>query len=131
MARLTRGEARQQRHRRVRKKVFGTPERPRLCVYKSLRHIYAQLIDDTTGRTIVSVSTRDPSFNGTGGCNIESAKRVGKLRIIVRGPDKQSVGQVAAKIRGFRPLEPYKGTGIRYKDEQIIRKEGKLGGGVD
>jgi len=51
-------------------------------------------------------------------------------QIIVRGPDKQLVGQVAAKIRAFRPPEPYKGTGIRYKDEQIVRKEGKLGGGV-
>lgn len=51
-------------------------------------------------------------------------------QIIVRGADKQSVGQVAAKIRAFRPPEPYKGTGIKYKDEQLIRKEGKLGGGV-
>jgi large subunit ribosomal protein L6 len=51
-------------------------------------------------------------------------------QITVRGPDKQLVGQVAAKIRAFRKPEPYKGTGIRYKDEQIIRKEGKLGGGV-
>jgi large subunit ribosomal protein L6 len=52
-------------------------------------------------------------------------------QIIIRSPDKQLVGQVAAKIRAFRPPEPYKGTGIRYKDEQIIRKEGKLGGAVD
>ena len=51
-------------------------------------------------------------------------------QIIVRGPDKQLVGQVAAKIRSFRKPEPYKGTGIRYKDEQLIRKEGKLGGGT-
>jgi len=51
-------------------------------------------------------------------------------QIVVRGPDKQTVGQVAAEIRAFRPPEPYKGTGIRYKDEQIIRKEGKLGGGA-
>jgi large subunit ribosomal protein L6 len=51
-------------------------------------------------------------------------------QVIVRGPDKQLVGQVAAQIRAFRKPEPYKGTGIRYQDEQIIRKEGKLGGGV-
>ncbi len=50
-------------------------------------------------------------------------------QIIVRGPDKQLVGQVAAKIRSFRKPEPYKGTGIRYEDEQIIRKAGKLGAG--
>jgi len=79
MARSTRDEARRRRHRRVRKKVFGTAERPRLCVYKSLRHIYAQLIDDTCGRTLAAASTLDPSFDGTGGCNIESAKRVGEL----------------------------------------------------
>jgi len=48
-------------------------------------------------------------------------------QIILRSPDKQLVGQVAAKIRAFRKPEPYQGTGIRYKDEQIIRKEGKLG----
>jgi large subunit ribosomal protein L6 len=52
-----------------------------------------------------------------------------QTEIIVTGPDKQLVGQVAAEIRNFRPPEPYKGKGIRYKDEQIIRKEGKLGGG--
>ncbi|MGQ9477486.1 MAG: 50S ribosomal protein L6 [Candidatus Bipolaricaulia bacterium] len=48
-------------------------------------------------------------------------------QIVLRSPDKQLVGQVAAKIRSFRKPEPYQGTGIRYKDEQIIRKEGKLG----
>lgn len=79
MARLTRSEARKRRHRRVRKKLFGTPERPRLCVYKSLRHIYAQLIDDTTGRTLAAASTLDPSFNGSGGCNTVSAQQVGEL----------------------------------------------------
>lgn len=48
-------------------------------------------------------------------------------QIVLRSPDKQLVGQVAAKIRSFRKPEPYQGTGIRYKDEQVIRKEGKLG----
>lgn len=51
--------ARKRRHARVRKKVFGTPERPRLSVYRSLRHIYAQIIDDTRGHTLVSASTLD------------------------------------------------------------------------
>jgi large subunit ribosomal protein L6 len=48
-----------------------------------------------------------------------------QTEIIVRGADKQAVGQVAAKIRGFRPPEPYKGKGIRYSDEQVLRKEAK------
>ncbi len=49
--------SRLKRHRRVRKKVFGTPDKPRLCVYRSLKHIYVQLIDDTTGKTLLVVST--------------------------------------------------------------------------
>lgn len=53
----------------------------------------------------------------------------GQDKIKVSGADKQLVGQAAAEIRAFRKPEPYKGTGIRYEDEQIIRKEGKLGGG--
>lgn len=91
MARLTRAEARERRHRRVRKKIAGTPERPRLCVYKSLRHIYAQLIDDRGGRTLAAASTLDPQLGGSRGCNIESAKAVGRLiaaRARERGIDR-------------------------------------------
>lgn len=47
-------ELKKRRHLRIRKKVYGTPERPRLCVYKSLNHIYTQIIDDTKGHTLVS-----------------------------------------------------------------------------
>jgi large subunit ribosomal protein L18 len=68
------------RHRRVRKKVSGTPERPRLTVYRSLRHIYAQIIDDTVGRTLASVSTLSPDvaegLESTGNC--AAAKAAGK-----------------------------------------------------
>ena len=53
-------EARHARHARVRKKISGTSQRPRLCVYRSLKHMYAQLIDDTQGATLVSASTLDP-----------------------------------------------------------------------
>jgi large subunit ribosomal protein L18 len=68
-------EGRDKRHRRVRKKVFGTPERPRLAVYRSNRQIYAQLIDDFAGRTLVSAS----SFPKGGGKDPkEQAKNVGK-----------------------------------------------------
>lgn len=76
----TRHERRLRRHRRVRKKVMGTPERPRLCVYKSLRHLYAQLIDDLHGHTLVYVSTLDRELRDrVRGPNIEAAKAVGKL----------------------------------------------------
>ncbi|HIC84684.1 MAG TPA: 50S ribosomal protein L18 [Desulfobacterales bacterium] len=57
MTRFNRVDARLRRKRRVRKKIRGTPERPRLCVFRSSRHIYAQLIDDTTSTTLVEAST--------------------------------------------------------------------------
>lgn len=74
-------EARLRKHVRVRKKVSGTTERPRLSVFRSLNHIYAQIIDDTTGTTLVSASTLDPALKGKikFGGNKEAAKEVGKL----------------------------------------------------
>ncbi|MDH4099901.1 MAG: 50S ribosomal protein L18 [Nitrospirota bacterium] len=73
--------ARERRHQRVRKKVSGGSERPRLSVFRSLKYIYAQLIDDSTGHTLVSASSLDESLKATlkGGCNIDAAKAVGKL----------------------------------------------------
>ncbi len=81
MAKLTRHERREKRHRRVRKKVFGTPERPRLCVYKSLRYIYAQIIDDTKGHTLVAASSLEKELREKlkSTKNIEAAREVGKL----------------------------------------------------
>lgn len=58
----TRSAARQRRHLRVRKKVSGTAQVPRLSVFRSLKHIYAQIIDDVTGRTLISASTLDPDI---------------------------------------------------------------------
>lgn len=74
-------EARIRKHARVRKKVEGTTERPRLNVFRSLKHIYAQIIDDTTGTTLVSASTLDEAIKGkiAFGGNREAAKEVGKL----------------------------------------------------
>jgi len=67
-------------HRRVRQRVAGTDQRPRLCVFRSLHHVYAQVIDDSAGRTLVSASTLDPKVRAqckTGG-NVAAAKVVGK-----------------------------------------------------
>ena len=69
---------RERRHLRVRKKVFGTPERPRLSVYRSEKNIYAQIIDDVNAVTLVSASSLDKDFSAKGG-NKEGAKAVGEL----------------------------------------------------
>ena len=67
---------RQKRHARVRGKISGTAERPRLCVFRSECNIYAQIIDDAAGATLVSASSVEKDFDGKGG-NIEAAKKVG------------------------------------------------------
>ncbi len=69
-------KARLKRHVRVRAKISGTKARPRLNVFRSAKHIYAQIIDDVAGKTIVSASTLEKSFDGAGG-NKEAAKKIG------------------------------------------------------
>ena len=69
---------RMKRHSRVRSKISGTPERPRLSVFRSENNIYAQIIDDVAGSTLVSASTVEKGFEGNGG-NIEAAKKIGAL----------------------------------------------------
>ena len=71
----TRGQ-RIKRHNRVRGKISGTAERPRLSVFRSENNIYAQVIDDVAGKTLVSASTVEKAFEGSGG-NVEAAKKIG------------------------------------------------------
>lgn len=81
IAKTDRNQARKKRHKRVRRQVVGTIERPRLNVYRSSKHIYAQLIDDVQGNTLASASTLDKELleaNEYGG-NQEAAKKVGAL----------------------------------------------------
>ena len=70
-------KARQKRHLRVRNHITGTAERPRLNVFRSLSNIYAQVIDDVNGVTLVSASTKDKDFQNYGG-NVEAAKAIGE-----------------------------------------------------
>lgn len=70
--------ARLQRHKRVRSKINGTAERPRLDVYRSAKNIYAQVIDDTTGVTLAAASSTEKDFGGYGG-NKDAAKKVGEM----------------------------------------------------
>ena len=78
MANLRRAEIRTAIHTRIRRKVRGTTERPRLAVYRSLNHIYAQLIDDDKAQTIASASTTEKSLGLKTGGNIEAAKKIGQ-----------------------------------------------------
>ncbi len=73
----SRSEMRVVRHARVRKKVFGTPERPRLAVYRSLKHISAQVIDDTTGTTLAAASSLEKDLGAKG--SKDGAKKVGEI----------------------------------------------------
>ena len=74
---LDKNAARIRRHKRVRKNISGTAERPRLNVFRSANHIYAQIIDDVKGVTLVAASSMEKDFQGKGG-NVEGAKEVGK-----------------------------------------------------
>ena len=90
----------ERRKRRVRAKVFGTSERPRLAVHRTNAHIYAQLIDDASGRTLCSASTLDQEFRSTGkvGSNKEAAEFVGEL--IGKRAAKNNVTEVTFDRRG-------------------------------
>ncbi|BAT72206.1 large subunit ribosomal protein L18 [Thermosulfidibacter takaii ABI70S6] len=104
MARLTKVQKRKRRHLRVRKKVFGTPERPRLVVFRSLKHIYAQIIDDTIGHTLVSASSLDKEFpKDKRGSNKEGARIVGQMigkRALEKGITKVVFDRAGYKYHG-------------------------------
>ncbi len=85
---INKNASRKKRHTRVRLKVSGTPERPRLNVFRSNKHIQAQLIDDVNGVTIVSASTKDKDFKGESTSNKEAAALVGEM-IAKRAADKE------------------------------------------
>jgi large subunit ribosomal protein L18 len=88
MPRVDANEVRLRIHERIRKQLSGTGARPRLCVFRSNKHIYAQVIDDVSGRTIVAASTLDADAkNDKGGGNISAAKAVGKI-VAKRAQDK-------------------------------------------
>ena len=76
MANLSRAKIRDLRHERLRKQIAGTTERPRLCVFRSGKHLYAQLIDDSKGATIAAASTLDKALKGAGD-TVDGAKKVG------------------------------------------------------
>lgn len=96
------GKDRKIRHRRIRKRVIGSSQRPRLCVYKSLRHIYAQLIDDTAGRVITGVSTRSPEIKAVlnGKVKSQKSKEVGKF--LARKAIQRDIKRVVFDRSGYK-----------------------------
>lgn len=96
-----RNEARQRRHLRIRKSLLGTPERPRLCVFRSSIHIYAQLIDDRAGRTLAAASTLDPEIRerAASAKKADAGKMVGQL--IARRAQERGVRRVVFDRGGY------------------------------
>jgi large subunit ribosomal protein L18 len=99
MARKSRADVRQAVHGRIRKKVAGTAERPRLSVYRSLNHIAAQLIDDAKGHTIVAASTVEKGHRGSGGGNVAAAREIG--RVIAERAKEKGIEQVVFDRGGY------------------------------
>lgn len=98
-----RNESRQRRHLRVRKRVRGIADRPRLCVFRSLKHIYAQVVDDARGVTLAAASTLDPEVRdavGKNGGNVGGAQKVGEL--IARRAQASGVKQVVFDRGGYK-----------------------------
>lgn len=102
MAKLSRKEARLRRHSRVRKNMIGTPERPRLSVFRSLSDIYAQVIDDSAGTTLVSASSIDHALRAeaAGLTKTDQAKLVGK--IVAERAKEKGIKTVVFDRGGFR-----------------------------
>jgi large subunit ribosomal protein L18 len=95
-------EIRTRVHRRIRRKLHGTPERPRLAVFRSVAHIYAQVIDDTKGVTLASASSVDKSAKTNGG-NLAAAKTIGKL--VAERAKEKGIAKVVFDRGGY----PYHG----------------------
>ena len=92
---------RMKRHARVRSKISGTAERPRLSVFRSENHIYAQIIDDVAGNTLVSASTVEKSFEGLGS-NVEAAKKIGAT--VAERALKKGIEEVVFDCCGYNYL---------------------------
>ncbi len=100
MAQKDRADIRRAVHTRIRRKVQGSANRPRLAIYRSLNHIYAQVIDDEQGRTLASASTTEKDLRGGTGGNVEAAQRVG--RAIAERALSKGVESVVFDRGGYR-----------------------------
>lgn len=99
MAKKSRQDIRRAVHGRIRRKVTGSADRPRLAVFRSLNHIYAQLIDDANGVTLCSASTTEKSAGVGNGGNVDAAKSIGKL--IAERAQEKGINQVVFDRGGY------------------------------
>lgn len=118
MATADRGAARRKRHTRIRLHLAGTGERPRLAVFRSNSQIYAQVIDDTVGRTLASASSLEAALKGHGGTKVERATKVGAL-----------VGE-RARAAGITRVV-FDRAGFRYHGRIKALADGARGSGLD
>lgn len=115
------------RHRRVRKKIFGTPERPRLCVFRSKKHIYAQIIDDTIGHTLVACSSLTPEIRE----KIKELKEKGEIK------NKVDIAFIVGEYLAKRALEKgitkvaFDRGGYKYHGRVKALAEGARKGGLE
>ena len=120
---ITKKERRQRRAIKTRMKIreLGVA---RLTVHRTPQHIYAQVFDASGGKVLGLTLgfSHAVNFPIPDGISMETPSQT---EIIIKGIDRQKIGQVCAKIRAIRPPEPYKGKGVRYSGEQITLKEGK------
>ncbi|MGH9902747.1 MAG: 50S ribosomal protein L18 [Pyrinomonadaceae bacterium] len=100
MAQKDRATVRRAVHKRIRRKVQGSAERPRLTIYRSLNHIYAQIIDDERGQTLAAASTTEKDLRGGTGGNVEAAQRVG--RAIAERAQAKGISSVVFDRGGYR-----------------------------
>jgi len=96
---IRKNEIRERIHQRIRRKLQGTAERPRLAVFRSVAHIYVQLIDDAGGRTLVSASTVEKEGKRSGG-NVAAAKEIGKL--VAERAKEKGIGKVVFDRGGYQ-----------------------------
>ena len=99
MAQKNRADIRRGVQTRIRKKVRGSAERPRLAVFRSLNHIYAQVIDDVSGKTLATASTAEKEFAGKTGGNIEAAQAIGKT--VAERAQKAGISNVVFDRGGY------------------------------
>ncbi len=102
MSKLDKEAARKRRHQRIRNKITGTPSRPRMCVHRSLKNIYVQLIDDLREITLTSASTLDPAIREeiSKGGNKEAAAKVGRL--IAERAQEKGIEEVVFDRAGYK-----------------------------